>query len=106
MKTDYEINCEVANKLGYTSAGSKTGSSSVFVHDKKGIRPYDWVNRPDHYITLVIEYEIEINFSDAHMVWCNWDGESSSRSFGEDFNKTEIGQAVCQAFLLMKIESA
>ena len=110
--SDYEINCAVAEKLGYEIQKSERLDSkfiSVYELSNDGERKVwaahiSFVDMAKYYMEIAVGRCIDIGFTtDRNQVWCSWVDDSAIDET-HCYPKDQTGRAVCIAFLLMNQE--
>ena len=120
--SDYEINCAVAEKLGYYALLHENmdekelyrlkkikGKNAIYVEEpcRSDDDDVEWFQRdycknPSDYMPIAIDHGISINFGKVDYVWATkGEGFNSIDSGAKELDQTGI--AVCECFLLMDI---
>jgi len=116
MLNDYELNCAVAEKRGfklYDNTKCADGAVNIDL-DNRGVHgalpcsTRNWVNLAGDYMSIAIEYCIDIEFHKADKtVQATNEGHNYTRDNEiqtSSIPKDQTGRAVCIAFLLMQTE--
>ena len=109
--SDYEINCAVAEKLGYVVIKRGLGAD-VLIKTMRFSRPVNYCNTPNDYMPIASENCITIDFNTDDTVCGAYTREGADMSdynpydfiCSDDMPKSQTGRAVCIAFLLMEID--
>ncbi len=114
--SDYEINCAVAEKLGFYALlhenmddgqlyqlKNKFGKSAVYVQETDDDSFYgkDYCNDPRDYMPIAIEHGISITHTGMNGVTYIVVQQHNGRPIS-GLQGYEVGRAVCIAFLLMQ----